>query len=105
MSTRSRTTRTWKRITLGPNVKHFAQTIIDSDPKFASQFTDGEIFKGCPLMNIISYIENPFPFAQNMFEKDTYYNASLMIPGGTMNRYKSRFLERIHIRTGNEIKK
>ena len=79
-----------KRITLGPNVKHFAQTIIDSDPKFASQFTDGEIFKGCPLMNIISYIENPFPFAQNMFEKDTYYNASLMIPGGTMNRYKSQ---------------
>jgi len=78
-----------KQLTLGPNVKSFASTPIDNDPNFSKEITDGQIFSGCPLNTIISHIENPFPFVENMFEKDTYFNASLIIPSGTLNRYKS----------------
>ena len=78
-----------KQLTLGPNVKCFASTPIDTEPRYEKDITDGQIFIGCPLNAVICHFENPFPFVENMFEKDTYFNATLMIPSGTMNRFKS----------------
>nr|MBP7471861.1 leucine-rich repeat domain-containing protein [Prevotella sp.] len=78
-----------RNLTIGNSVKCFATTAIDADPIYTKNINDGQIFAGCPLSVIISYVENPFSFPENSFEKDSYYNASLLIPGGVQNRYKS----------------
>lgn len=78
-----------RNLTIGNSVKCFATNVIDADPKYTESITNGQLFAGCPLSVIISYVENPFNFPENSFEKDTYYNASLLIPGGVQNRYKS----------------
>ena len=41
------------------------------------------------LSTVISLIENPIEIEQNVFHNNTYKNATLYIPKGTMDRYKS----------------
>lgn len=38
---------------------------------------------------VISFIENPFMIAQNTFTQNTYINATLYVPKGTIDKYKA----------------
>ncbi len=46
-------------------------------------------FRGCNLFNVISLIEDPFRINENTFTRDTYYNATLYVPVGTIDKYKA----------------
>ena len=47
-------------------------------------------FFGCSgLTSVISLIKNPFAIDEFSFDKDTYYNATLYVPTGTIEKYKS----------------
>ena len=46
-------------------------------------------FEGCRnLFNIYACMTTPFEISQKTFEDDTYFNANLFIPVGTMSKYK-----------------
>ena len=46
-------------------------------------------FDGCDLTEVISKIENPFFIYTNTFSDNTYNNATLYIPSGTIDKYKA----------------
>ena len=46
-------------------------------------------FGGCVIQKVISKIENPFNINKNTFNDDTRYNATLYVPIGTIDKYKS----------------
>ena len=46
-------------------------------------------FSGCDIPVVISAIENPFEISTDVFSKNTYYNATLYVPVGTMELYKN----------------
>ena len=46
-------------------------------------------FEGTAISTVISLIENPFDISENVFSKNTKMNATLYVPKGTVNRYKS----------------
>ena len=48
-----------------------------------------EAFKGCDLLNVVSLIENPFSINENTFTNNTYDNATLYVPVGTIDKYKA----------------
>ena len=41
------------------------------------------------LLEVISKIENPFDIGTNTFTDNTYYNATLYVPTGTIDKYKA----------------
>lgn len=45
-------------------------------------------FAGCPLSKITSLIEEPFPLINSVFNADTYFNALLKVPNGTIDKYR-----------------
>ena len=47
-------------------------------------------FSGCDLPLVISLIENPFPLYYGTFNKSTFNNATLYVPVGTIDKYKSK---------------
>ena len=47
-----------------------------------------EAFAGCPLTKITSLIEEPFPLINSVFNADTYFNALLKVPDGTIDKYR-----------------
>ena len=54
----------------------------------------GGAFLYTDITNVISYIENPFPIggigsSQDSFSNNTFYNATLYVPKGSINKYKS----------------
>lgn len=50
----------------------------------------GNVFDECPqLMSIVSKMTNPCTISGSCFSKDTYNNASLIVPKGTSEIYKS----------------
>ena len=48
-----------------------------------------EAFFGWDIAEIISKIESPFPINANTFADNTFYNATLYVPKGTVDNYKS----------------
>ena len=46
-------------------------------------------FYGCDTKEIISKIENPFAISSNTFNDNTFNNATLYVPTGTIGMYKS----------------
>ena len=48
-----------------------------------------KVFEGCDIPIVISLIENPFGIYGDTFTKNTYYNATLYVPVGTINKYKA----------------
>jgi len=50
-----------------------------------------EAFWGCNnLSEVISKIENPFTIKTNTFSDNTFYNATLYVPAGTIDKYKAK---------------
>ena len=45
-------------------------------------------FAGVDIPWVSSYIENPFDISTNTFSKNTFYNASLTVPKGAIDKYK-----------------
>lgn len=50
---------------------------------------DFTAFAGCHISEIISKVEKPFDIEKNMFNDNTYSNAILYVPVGTIKRYKA----------------
>jgi len=51
-------------------------------------------FISTDITNVISYIENPFPIegvgsSKRTFSNNTFYNATLIVPKGTLDKYKA----------------
>ena len=47
-------------------------------------------FYGCDILSeVISKIEDPFNIGTNVFSDNTFYNATLYIPAGTIGKYKA----------------
>jgi len=46
-------------------------------------------FSGCDIPEVISKIENPFNIDANTFSNNTYLNATLSVPAGTIGKYKA----------------
>lgn len=46
-------------------------------------------FISCDLPEVISKIENPFVIETNAFSDNTFYNATLYVPKGTIDKYKA----------------
>ena len=46
-------------------------------------------FSGWDLSEVISKIENPFKINTNTFSDNTFYNTTLYVPAGTIDKYKS----------------
>lgn len=46
-------------------------------------------FDGWDLPEVISNIENPFNIKTNTFNENTFYNATLYVPAGTVDKYKA----------------
>ena len=46
-------------------------------------------FKGCDLPEVISKIENPFEISTSIFSNNTFLNASLYVPKGTVDKYEA----------------
>ncbi len=46
-------------------------------------------FSGCDIPKIISNIENPFEIDKTTFTDNTFYNATLYVPEGTIDKYKA----------------
>ncbi len=46
-------------------------------------------FEDSNILTIYSLIENPFSIDSSSFSKDTYFNATLYVPVGTIDKYKS----------------
>lgn len=46
-------------------------------------------FYGCDIPEVISKIENPFNVSTNTFSDNTFYNATLYVPAGTIEKYKA----------------
>jgi hypothetical protein len=47
-------------------------------------------FDGCTaLKEIKSYIEQPFSFSSSVFSREAYENAKLIVPYGTLEKYKA----------------
>jgi len=45
-------------------------------------------FDGADIPTIITLIENPFSLGYNVFSSNTFLNATLIVPTGTINKYK-----------------
>jgi hypothetical protein len=48
-----------------------------------------DAFSGCDILTVISKIENPFSIGSNTFSDNTFYNATLYVPAGTIGKYKA----------------
>lgn len=48
----------------------------------------GRAFARINMHTVISLIENPFTIYDNTFSKNTYFNATLYVPKGTIEKYK-----------------
>ena len=46
-------------------------------------------FYGCDIPEIVSKIENPSVINTNTFSDNTFYNATLYVPSGTVDKYKA----------------
>ena len=46
-------------------------------------------FANCDILEVISMIENPFNINTSTFSDNTYYNATLYVPTGTIDKYKA----------------
>ena len=46
-------------------------------------------FSGCNLQEVISKIENPFTISTSAFSDNTFYNATLYVPKGAIDKYKA----------------
>ena len=49
----------------------------------------GDAFSGCDLSTVISKIENPFDIDTNVFTNNTFFNSTLYVPSGTIDKYKA----------------
>jgi len=49
-----------------------------------------EAFSGWHIPEVISKIENPFNISTNTFSDHTFYNATLYVPIGTIDKYKAQ---------------
>lgn len=57
-------------------------------------YLGGNAFEDCDLQSVISLIENPFEITAQSnylrtFSNNTYYNATLYVPKGTISKYKA----------------
>lgn len=50
----------------------------------------GRAFAGWDIPEVISKIENPFDIPTNTFNDNTFFNATLYVPKGTIEKYKAR---------------
>ena len=48
-----------------------------------------EAFANCDILEVISMIENPFDINNNTFSENAFYNATLYVPTGTIDKYKA----------------
>lgn len=48
-----------------------------------------QAFDGCDMQEVISKIENPFYIYSEIFSVNTFYNATLYVPAGTIDQYKA----------------
>lgn len=49
-----------------------------------------DAFYGCDFQKVISKIKNPFNIDTNTFSPNTFYNATLYVPQGTISKYKAK---------------
>ena len=52
-------------------------------------YIKGDAFSGCDLSIVISKIENPFDIDTNVFTNNTFFNSTLYVPSGTIDKYKA----------------
>lgn len=62
----------------------------------------GNALGGWDLREVISMIENPFDIEANTFSNNTYNNATLYVPAGTIEKYRATegWKEFVHIEEG-----
>ena len=48
-----------------------------------------QAFDGCDIPTVVSLIENPFNISTNVFSNNTQKNATLYVPVGTIDKYKT----------------
>ena len=107
-------------VTNNPN-KYFGEVVIPEsviyDGTNYSVTSIGDYaFDGCELQEVISMNENPFDINIETFSNNTFYNATLCVPVGTIEKYRaaegwkafSNIVERDvpngiqNVKTGNE---
>ncbi len=52
-------------------------------------YIGGEAFSGWDIPTVISLIENPFKLDKSIFNNNTFKNATLYVPVGTIDKYKA----------------
>ena len=57
---------------------------------YSVSIIENEAFDNCDLSIVISEIETPFDIYEKTFSNHTYYNATLYVPVGTIDKYKSK---------------
>ena len=48
-----------------------------------------DAFANCDLSTVISKIENPFDIDTNVFTNNTFFNSTLYVPSGTIDKYRA----------------
>jgi len=51
---------------------------------------DNYAFSDCDILEVISKIEDPFNIETNTFSNNTFFNATLYVPSGTIEKYKAK---------------
>ena len=76
-------------MTIGPGAFGFCTGLTSiTIPNSVKEIGSGA-FEYVDLTSVVSQIENPFMINTDTFNADTFYNATLYVPKGTMGKYKA----------------